>query len=111
MSAPAFTPGPWRVDAEPYGSGMARFVRAGSGEFPLATMHGNPGPKAQTEANARLIATAPKLYELAEQFERVAEYELRNMQREKPEDDEGIRLRRLNLNLIRATLAEVRGEQ
>lgn len=64
---------------------------------------------ATRDANGHLIAAAPELYDLAEQFERVAEYELRKMEREKPEDDEGIRLRSLNLNLIRETLAKARG--
>lgn len=62
-------------------------------------------------ANANLIAAAPELFQVAEQFERVAEYELRKMQRDKPEDDEGIRLRQLNLSLIRETLSKARGEQ
>lgn len=65
----------------------------------------------ECKANARLMATAPELYALAEQFERVAEYELRQFERNKPDDDEGIRLRTLNLNLIRESLAKVRGDQ
>jgi hypothetical protein len=59
------------VDTEPYGSGNARFVRAGSGKFPLATLHGNPRLALETEANARLISAAPDLYEALEGLRRV----------------------------------------
>jgi hypothetical protein len=111
VTAPQFTLGPWapNVTRLSDGSISVAHVVAGPDRVSVAqiSLHGEE----ETVANARLIAAALDLYALAEQFERVAEYELRKMQRENAEDDEGIRLRQLNLNLIRETIAKARGEQ
>lgn len=58
MSAPAFTPGPW----EARGGSLHRkhwLIDAPARRF-IATIDGPPD--AEGEANARLIAAAPKLY-------------------------------------------------
>lgn len=46
----------------PCGGGVARFVRS-NGKGIVARIHGDPHPRKTNEANARLIASAPELYE------------------------------------------------
>jgi hypothetical protein len=71
----AFTPGPWVVDATPNANIAGahwREIRAGNHGQVLAEVYhdlGDPDPgltDAAAEANARLIAAAPELYEKAE---------------------------------------------
>ncbi len=60
MTAPKFTPGPWRYDEESSGILSKHSVAPGSREVAAV----NPALADQvTGANARLIAAAPELYE------------------------------------------------
>lgn len=65
----------------------------------------------EAAANAALIVRAVNLHdELVEHvrlLERFMVYEIKRQERDNPADDEGIKLKSLNLNLIRATLAKV----
>jgi hypothetical protein len=105
MSAPQFTPGPWSFGAwGVHADGLGK--RAGKiAEVSIAFKD-----SATRDANGFLLAAAPELYAQVEQFERVAVYEIEKLKRQNPEDDEGVRLRTLNLNLIRAALARARGQ-
>jgi hypothetical protein len=68
MSAPAWTPGPWRVHVEPasgYAVSSDSVFVCGSGEWPesqIARANVQDG-FGEREANARLIAAAPDLAE------------------------------------------------
>jgi hypothetical protein len=109
MSA-AFTPGPWRID--PRGNCD---VTSADGSLEIATTHedilnGGYRDPATAQADARLIAAAPELYEMAEWLERIFIYEVAKAERDNPEDDEGVRLRKLNLGLVQSALAKARGE-
>jgi hypothetical protein len=57
-----FTPGPWRIVCRPYGSGLERHIYCGQ-QVPIAKLNGNPRGRRESDANARLIAAAPELYE------------------------------------------------
>jgi hypothetical protein len=61
MTAPKWTPGPWRYqeDADAY----THIVRAGESRFMCQMTQETSG---LAEANARLIAAAPELYEMVQ---------------------------------------------
>lgn len=58
-----FTKGPWEVEASGYGSIITKDGKSMAGTFP----EGLGGPSFPHEANARLIAAAPELYEALKQ--------------------------------------------
>jgi hypothetical protein len=58
-----YTSGPWCVVERPYGSGTARSIKPLVGNSPIAQIYGDPRPALENDANARLIAAAPELYE------------------------------------------------
>lgn len=67
MTAPAFTPGPWYV-SEPW-AGFASIKRVDDDALVFGIAAGEPEEKQSDEvceANARLIAAAPELYEAVE---------------------------------------------
>ena len=73
MSKQQFTPGPWEV--VPYGDGDSLVVHAGEDWricF-MATPGESPGAASRIEANARLIAASPCLYEALSRLLAVAE--------------------------------------
>lgn len=73
MSAAQFTPGPWKIVS--YGDGDNLVICEQDDTWRIcfmATPGGSPGAMAKIEANARLIAAAPELYEALALF--VAEY-------------------------------------
>lgn len=65
-------------------------------------------PAAQLFADAKLIAAAPKLLDLAQLFARSVEYEIARSRNEG--DEEGARMKTITLNLIRAATTEATGE-
>jgi hypothetical protein len=63
MDKPGYTPGPWSV-AQPW-NGFSE-IRGGNGELVFGLAAGVPGEKQPDEiceANARLIAAAPEMFE------------------------------------------------
>ncbi len=113
------TQGPWEITVGsrnqqfikgPYESDrkyIARIHPMGSG---VAYHDGDAdeAPSAEAKANARLIAAAPELLEIAERFKRTIEFMIRVD--EKNGDDEGANLKRVTLTEVNATLAKARGE-
>jgi hypothetical protein len=59
----AFTRGPWAVSTVSFGSGKRHNILGRTGKFAIAHTYGDPRPARENEANARLIAAAPDLFE------------------------------------------------
>jgi hypothetical protein len=81
MSAPAFTPGPWRVDGDDEGCDGVPYIEIATGESSTYHVIAHVQPtfkqgqtlsdddwslEASDEANAHLIAAAPELYDALE---------------------------------------------
>lgn len=78
MSETQFTPGPWEVGKDGYGSDGWVYCDDVLGTAVARTDTGNGViPKAQRDANARLIAAAPDLYEALKDASAVIEMMLR----------------------------------
>lgn len=112
------TPGPWRVeegttliwgdcnpdDTTTYGMG---YPIAECRMTPSASWAKGPKKYEEAEANARLIAAAPDLFEVATLFASSLEY-LIALDRKKG-DDEGASMKGITLNVVRAALAKAEG--
>jgi hypothetical protein len=98
------TPGPldWMAVSANASGGFHAYMVDANGRK-IAALWGKAKEK---EANARLWGAAPELLDLAQQFEKTAEYYLRIAEKEDPDSAPGIRL---TLNLIRATIAKATG--
>lgn len=76
MNAPKFTPGPWRLDDDAFGSGIYvhnddyHGVDAGRGYLDRDTMTGFNVCAHMSIADAALIAAAPDLFEACAHVER-----------------------------------------
>jgi hypothetical protein len=110
------TPGPWK--AAPYSSVVGCPVSAQPDKrkntFVVAGVHGAAAEddderRLEVEANARLIAAAPELLDLAKLFARTVVYYAGID--EKDGDDEGARLKRLALANIEAVIAKAEGRE
>lgn len=113
--APTHSPGPWRiagqyiVSSKDYAPGhpliIARMLRHRPGSADRVPFGVN-GDGDQV-GNAALIEAAPDLLELAKLLQRTVEFELRRS--EKTDDDEGTRLKRITLHMIRTKIAKAEG--
>lgn len=104
-----WTPGPWVVG--PIDDTVVTHLGADNIRYEVAAIDGDyndPDTWPIMEANARLIAAAPDLYEQVKLFVRCIEYNIRVA--ETKGDDEGARLQSFTLAMAQAALAKARGE-
>lgn len=96
MTKPAFTPGPWCI-GRLADEKLTHVVDMGNPpKAPFAVVHSD-GPREEVEANARLIAAAPVLYEA---LRRIGE----------PEDNERSLMPSEMRMIARSALKQARGE-
>ena len=109
MSETKFTPGPWfpLFLSKPYINICHSDTRRGRISQVLARVTAAISWRAESEANAHLIAAAPGLYEAAKLFEKTILYEIARSQSDG--DEEGARMKTVSLNVLRETLAKAEG--
>ena len=98
------TPGPWKVFYTTTGQTILGIGEADGAEGITDAQFGLWRDGAEREANARLIAAAPELFELVKLFERTIEYEIRKSSL--AGDDEGARMKAVTLGMVREVLAK-----
>jgi hypothetical protein len=108
-----FTPGPWRINKDSKNTGYA-VVAAQPKHHGGGTAICTVRPSLRTddaydeaEANARLIAAAPEMYEMTKLFARYLAYEIKKQ--EWDGDDEGANLKSYTLAQVRAALDKAEG--